>query len=189
MWQQQGRLYFGCSLCTAALRRRAVLSACSSCWGWMKGRSRWKVRFSCARRSRWLLCSRREKPLLTTCARCENSERSTGPTLSRPRAALATRWLHVFEKRGLNGSSTLQSWQNWIPRSRLQLRRQRNQLMQSQRPRECLNRGLTQRLSVHLAVRLLPHPLVATPPRTCVKTVRRARDTSGKWRQRFWAWR
>ena len=127
MWQQQGRVYFGCSLCTAALRRRAVLSACSSCWGWMKGRSRWKVRFSCARRSRWLLCSRREGPLLTTCARCENSGRSTGPSLSSLRTALATRWLHVSGKRGLKASSTLQSWQNWIPRSRLQLRRTRIQ--------------------------------------------------------------
>ena len=140
MWQQQGRVYFGCSLCTAALRRRAVLSACSSCWGWMKGRSRWKVRFSCARRSRWLLCSRREGPLLTTCARCENSGRSTGPSLSRLRTALATRWLHVSGKRGLKAFSTLQSWQNWIPRSRLQLRRKRNQQVQSQRPRGWLNR-------------------------------------------------
>ena len=52
----------------------------------------------------------------------ENSERSTGPILSRLRTALATRWHYVSGKRGLKASSMLQSWQNWISRSRLQLR-------------------------------------------------------------------
>ena len=115
MWQQQGRVYFGCSLCTAALRHRAVLSACSSCWDWMKGRSRWKVRFSCARWPRWLLSFRREGPLLTTCASGETTGRSTGPIPSRIQTALATRARCVSGKRGLKASSMLQSWQSWIP--------------------------------------------------------------------------
>ena len=140
MWQQQGRVYFGCSVCTAALRHRAVLSACSSCWDWMQGRSRWKVRFSCARWSRWLPSFRRKKPLLTTCASGESTGRSTGPCLSKLQTALATRWLYVSAKRGIEAFSMPQSWQSWIRQSRAQLRRKRSQQVQSQRPPGWLNR-------------------------------------------------
>ena len=144
MWQQQGRVYFGCSLCTAALRHRAVLSACSSCWDWMQGCSRWKVRLSCAPWSRWLPSFRRKSLLLTTCTRCENILRSTGPCLSRLQTPLATCWLNVSGLRELKAFSMPQSWQSWIPQSRLQLRRKRSQQVQSQRPQAIAATGFPQ---------------------------------------------
>ena len=75
-----------------------------------------------------------KSPLLTSCARGESLLRSTGPCLSRLQTPLATCWLNVSGLREIKAFSMPQSWQSWIPQSRLQLRRKRSQQVQSRRP-------------------------------------------------------